>query len=232
MGRGLLSTAKVARGAVFCAANAPEWLGRHYNGTDKLEHGYLPYYSTHFRSMRFRRMLVFEIGVGGYDNVAAGGSLQLWRDYLIRSTIIGLDVHHKNVQLGRRVRFDRADQNSQADLLDVVDRHGSPDIVIDDGSHVGDHIHTSFETLWPMLRPGGWYVVEDLATSFFPDFGGGDPPPPKSGVGLARTAVEAVVSHDPTFTQHPEFGPAPTLQRPDVTAVHCYPGIAFFRKAV
>lgn len=35
------------------------------------------------------------------------------------------------------------------------------DLVIDDASHLVDHTRTSFELLFPRLRPGGRYIIED-----------------------------------------------------------------------
>lgn len=35
------------------------------------------------------------------------------------------------------------------------------DVVIDDASHLYGPTVASFETLFPMLRPGGWYLIED-----------------------------------------------------------------------
>jgi hypothetical protein len=42
--------------------------------------------------------------------------------------------------LGPRVSLVRADQSDEAALMALVDRFGRPDVVIDDGSHVGEHI--------------------------------------------------------------------------------------------
>ena len=40
-------------------------------------------------------------------------------------------------------------------------------MVIDDGSHVPEHQVISFEALWPSVKPGGIYVVEDVETSWW-----------------------------------------------------------------
>ena len=45
--------------------------------------------------------------------------------------------------------------------------HGPFDVIIDDGSHVPSHQKLTFQTLWPHLRPGGLYAVEDIETSFW-----------------------------------------------------------------
>ncbi len=59
-------------------------------------------------------------------------------------------------------------QDDPAFLRSVIDEMGSPDIILDDGSHVSDHQKISFETLWPLLKVGGLYVIEDLHTAYFP----------------------------------------------------------------
>lgn len=225
------SVARTVRGIAFGPANAPDWIGKRYGGTDKFDHGYLKHYRCHFGSLRFRRNLVFEIGVGGHGDIHPGGSLPMWRDYLLRSTIIGLDIHPKAVEFGSRVEFVQVDQNNPDALESVVAKYGRPNIVIDDGSHVGEHIHTSFETLWPHVAARGLYVVEDLAASYFPHSGGGDPAPPTSGVGLIQSLIGDVEARDPTFTLWPEWGSRSAPVHDDVAAVLCYPGIAFVQKA-
>ena len=46
------------------------------------------------------------------------------------------------------------------------------DVIVDDGSHVSAHVILSFETLYPSLKPGGIYIVEDIGTSYWPHYGG------------------------------------------------------------
>src|SRR5690606_25272310 len=55
----------------------------------------------------------------------------------------------------------------------VVGEMGGIDIVLDDGSHVAAHQATSFDVLFPLLAEGGLYVVEDLHTAYWREFGGG-----------------------------------------------------------
>ena len=35
-------------------------------------------------------------------------------------------------------------------------------MIVDDGSHAVNHIWATLNALWPVLKPGGVYVVEDL----------------------------------------------------------------------
>lgn len=228
-------TLRAVRGTAFGATNGPDWLARSYRSTDKVAHGYLHYYRAHFGPLRFRRMTVLEIGVGGYDAPSPGGSLALWRDYFPRSTIVGMDLHPKAVAFGPRVKFEQGDQSSVADLQALVDRHGVPSVVIDDGSHVAEHIQASFAFLWPLLSAGGIYVIEDLCTSYHRDFGGGRPAPPESAIGLLQSLAGDTQAQDPAYA-HADFaeyrlGDAPEALHERVAAVHVYPGIAFIEKA-
>lgn len=43
-----------------------------------------------------------------------------------------------------------------------VCRKYPPTIVVDDGSHRADHVLSTFECVFPLLLPGGCYVIEDL----------------------------------------------------------------------
>ena len=65
-------------------------LGR-IHGTDKVwAHHYDRQYQAHFRLLRWNRLNLLEIGVGGDDNPDQGGnSLRMWKDYFPRATFTG-----------------------------------------------------------------------------------------------------------------------------------------------
>jgi len=46
-------------------------------------------------------------------------------------------------------------------------RTGGWDIIIDDGSHIPRHQLVSFSALFPFVRPGGVYVIEDIESSYY-----------------------------------------------------------------
>jgi hypothetical protein len=48
-----------------------------------------------------------------------------------------------------------------------------PDVILDDGSHVMNHIEATFSHLYPKMNKNGVYMVEDLHTAYWPNFGGG-----------------------------------------------------------
>jgi len=144
-------------------------LARKY-GTDKIDcHTYTPIYERYFADLEPK--LVFEIGVGGYGDPNQGGaSLRMWRDYFMSAEILSLDIYPKDIDEERITIY----QGSQTDesLMSFILNGLEPDIIIDDGSHVCEHVITTFEILFPYLRDGGWYVIEDTQTSYLPELKG------------------------------------------------------------
>jgi len=57
-------------------------------------------------------------------------------------------------------------------LIDVSKDIGEIDLIIDDGSHLNEHVITTFELLFPKLKNGGIYVIEDTQTSYWESYGG------------------------------------------------------------
>jgi demethylmacrocin O-methyltransferase len=132
-------------------------------GADKSSrvHGYTRAYERHFAPLRDRPIALLEIGVG------SGASLRLWRDYFPHATVYGLDVAGGGSLELPGVRVFRGDQGDRATLERLVADTGPLDIVIDDGGHLWAQQILSFKTLYPHLKPGGYYVVEDLHTSYW-----------------------------------------------------------------
>jgi len=117
---------------------------------------YLRHYDAFFSEFRREPINVIEIGV------ANGASLNVWLRYFERARIVGIDINPACAQFARgRAQVRIGSQNDPEFLLKVA-AEAPPTIIIDDGSHIGAHITTSFETLFPKLAPGGVYVIEDL----------------------------------------------------------------------
>lgn len=147
-------------------------LARKY-GTDKYLNKYTIAYERHFADIRRRRLNILEIGIGGGRHPDRGGeSLRMWRDYFPNSMIYGLDIHDKRRHESRRIRVFQGDQNDPVFLARVAGEIGDLDIVIDDGSHVNEHMITSFRSLFPRVVDGGIYAIEDLSTAYWPEYGG------------------------------------------------------------
>jgi hypothetical protein len=184
-------------------------------------HSYTPLYERHLAELRHRPVRLLEIGIGGYDSPTWGGaSLRMWREYFRRGEIHGLDIEEKRID-EPRIHVHRGDQSDQSFLHDLARRHGPFDIVIDDGSHVNAHIRASFEALFvDHLKPGGYYIVEDMSTAYLAEYGGGPPGHPGTSVELVQSLV------DDLNRQHW----AGRSARP-VRALHVYEKLAFIRRS-
>lgn len=188
---------------------------------------YIPHYFQRFAAFRDRRMTVLEIGVGGYEDAASGGnSLKLWRDFFPNAQILGLDYYDKQGLNGDRILTVQGDQSDPVFLERLGREHGPFDIIIDDGSHKPPHIRQSFASLWTHLSADGWYVIEDMQTSYWEIFDGtsirGARP---TTMDLLRDLIEAL--------HHSEIdvvGYQPTELDQTIVGIEIMRNIAFIRK--
>jgi demethylmacrocin O-methyltransferase len=139
------------------------------------EHSYGAAYDRFFRRLKYKRITLLEIGIGGYDHYSGGSSLAAWQWYFPFGKIIGCDIHDKRELARGRIRVHVIDQSSSTDLVDLSAQEGPFDIIIDDGSHVNSHQIFTFQHLIDSLKPGGIYVIEDTQTSYWPEYGGKPP---------------------------------------------------------
>ncbi|HTZ69708.1 MAG TPA: CmcI family methyltransferase, partial [Acetobacteraceae bacterium] len=138
---------------------------------------------------------ILEVGIGGYaDPLSGGGSLRMWHDYFPKARIFGLDLHAKSFHIADRVRLYQGSQTDAA-LLRKIDRDaGGFDIIIDDGSHINEHVIATFNIMFPLLKMGGLYVVEDMQTSYWPVLGGSsdNPDSPRTMVGYFKSLIHGL----------------------------------------
>ena len=63
-------------------------------------------------------------------------------------------------------------------------QEGDPfDVIIDDGSHINMEVLLTFNFLFPYVKPGGMYIIENIHTSFIVDHYNG-------GMGVPATTIE------------------------------------------
>lgn len=115
---------------------------------------------------------IVEIGV------KAGGSTAMIALLADPRLLLAIDLAQEVPPLLTRFLHDRdlehrvvtafgTDQGDQAALTRIVDdaRSSEPlDLIIDDGSHILGPTRASFEVLFPRLRPGGLFVIEDWSS--------------------------------------------------------------------
>ena len=148
-------------------------------GTLSEAHGYTRVYSRLFEKFRDRKIILLEIGLHRFDvdrrrDGAAQGetkpaiarkapSLEMWRSYFPRGKIFGFDIDDFSTVSIDRCTILRGDMASPDDLKRLTDSIGEPiDIVIDDGSHASHHQQIALGHIFPHVKPGGMYVIEDL----------------------------------------------------------------------
>ncbi len=146
-----------------------------YFETDKWgDHWYTQHYQRYFRPLRKQRLNLLEIGVGGYEDAKRGGeSLRMWKAYFPNARIVGIDLADKTHFREPRIDIRQCDQTDADKLTRLSAEYGGFDIIIDDGSHLNEHVIKTFGILFPLLRPNGIYAVEDTQTSYWPTWGGG-----------------------------------------------------------
>jgi hypothetical protein len=199
------------------------------NNTDKWgSHWYAQHYERHLAPLRRKRLNILEIGIGGYeDPELGGGSLRMWRTYFSRSRIYGIDIYDKTRHDERRIKTFTGSQVDEGFLDEVVKKIGRLNIVIDDGSHLNDHVLRTFELLFPRLAEGGTYVIEDTQTSYWRGYGGSseDLDRPDTIMGFFKKLVDGL--------NHAEFEierSGPSYYDRNIVAIHFYHNLIFVQK--
>lgn len=156
--------AELARNPLFAHFVA----GRSNRPLDKWVH-YFPIYHRHLERYRDQPIKVLEIGV------YRGGGLEMWDWYFGgRASLVGLDIDEDaKLSVAGSYPVVLGDQEDPEVLIALEREHGPFDVIIDDGGHTMGQQIMSAETLFPLLRDGGTYLVEDVHTSYWAEFGGG-----------------------------------------------------------
>lgn len=133
--------------------------------TDKYNHGYIPIYEVYFNEKNDVKN-VLEIGV--YQ----GESLKYLSSKFDSATIYGLDIEDKTIYNSTNIKTFICDQSNREHLLDFIKNNNIEfDIIIDDGGHTMKQQQTSFGFLFQKLKKGGLYILEDLHTSRWENYG-------------------------------------------------------------
>ena len=144
-------------------------------------HNYIPGYTNLFENIRNDTKVILEIGIGSIENgqmsgviplgYKTGNSLRCWSEYFTNAVIYGMDIFDCSHVDNEKIKTFIADQYNQSDLLKVINSINSPiDIIIDDGSHIGEHQVFSFIVLNKYLSPNGIYVIEDIQPQYIDKF--------------------------------------------------------------
>ena len=137
-----------------------------------------------------------------------GASSAFWFEYFKPDKLVAVDFLHREDDPefvayvkrkkaeGRLKTYWRTDQSDRTRLAEIAKAEfdGRLDLVIDDASHELHATKASFETLFPLLRSGGWYIIEDWIWETVPCYREPDHPwATREGlVGLVQHCVSLV----------------------------------------
>lgn len=115
---------------------------------------------------------IFEIGM--YE----GGSLVLWDKLFRPDCLVGLDRRARPIEPLEQYRagrphihtyYARGQDAPGAIMAARAHFKKGIDLVIDDASHLYEETRKTFENIFPLVRPGGLYIIEDWAWAHRPD---------------------------------------------------------------
>ena len=146
------------------ASSAPslaELAERH--GTDKsmIGHAYVNLYAMLLDAHRESVLNVTEVGV------MHGASVLMWADYFPNAQVLGLDYRMTATAINRtasqpRIHLHQADASLPSVLEKLQLANESMDLVVEDASHAHEDSHRIAANLWQLVKPGGFYVIEDV----------------------------------------------------------------------
>lgn len=199
-------------------------------GADKASdfHDYTSVYSQYFGRLKNKPVRLLEIGI------CKGRSVELWEEYFPHGELYFIDITYDFLEVFPvRSTFYLADQEKPEDLARVVrDSGGEFDIIIDDGGHTMNQQIVSFRELFPHLKSGGIYIVEDLHTSYWPMYGGGDGP--NTTLAYLKRLIDDVNAVGARTKKASHLNLDPSLEltpyQKEILSIHFYDSVAVILK--
>lgn len=159
-------------------------------GSDKgsTKHRYTELYHMLFSPLRGRKITFMEMGllIGGPEHGVDADrktrdlpSIRMWLEYFPKAQIIGLDISDFSWFEHDRFRFLRCDMDRRENITEATETLSAPDVILDDASHASHHQQNAFLELFPKLKSGGLYIIEDLRWQ----------PPAYEQQGITKTAA-------------------------------------------
>jgi len=144
-------------------------------GGDAARNRYVDEYVRLFDDIRDNKINFLEIGI------FQGRSLAMWSDYFSNGKIYGIDidstefelVYPELLEMGA-FENDNLHEVIQGDTTDsailnwnngsVFKTESRFSVIIDDGDHTHLGQLATFKNFFPLLEPGGFYIIEDIAS--------------------------------------------------------------------
>jgi len=137
-------------------------------------HNYVDAYEILFSTLGIPVVNFLECGIGTNNtliesNMGVGGkpgaSLRLWSEFFPSAMIYGVDIDDSILFQEAKIKTFQMDQTSELSIKNFLREVNflKFDVIIDDGLHSFQANKTLFDNLNFYLRPGGIYVIEDIA---------------------------------------------------------------------
>jgi hypothetical protein len=151
---------------------------------DKYWHGYADYYDKSLSHLRNKKIKMIEIGIGTWEegdssmkyhwndksdakkvNYKPGNSLRTWKKYFNNlDYILGIDIKQDCMFEEPNIKTELLDSTVLNNGDKVNHKYGNNfDIILDDGLHSIDAQVKTFNNFWPLLKPNGIYLIEDIS---------------------------------------------------------------------
>lgn len=105
---------------------------------------------------------ILEIGV------QSGGSIRAWKSwYEDQLYLVGVDIEPRCLRShspAENIFVEIGSQLNETFLMEVCNKHGPFDFIIDDGGHTAHMVKTSLKTMFPSpkcMKFPSWYIIED-----------------------------------------------------------------------
>ncbi|MER2599673.1 MAG: hypothetical protein ABTQ73_09140 [Caldilineales bacterium] len=157
--------------------------GSHKGSISSVAHrealNYTDIYEAYLGRLRRTPLNILQIGLGATARrrsrsqdtneiyLADGIPLKIWHDYFEAATIYGMDTNPCISMTSERITTFVLDAGNPQDIQSLAAATGEVvfDLIFDDGSHHPEAQQLALGLLFPRLRAGGLYFIEDLMSN-------------------------------------------------------------------
>ena len=149
-------------------------------------HSYSPEYYNLLNENKNIYKNILEIGIGTNElmkplcgpNYNVGASLIAWSEFFPNANIFGLDIRKDVLFTDKNISCFFTDQSNESELektiLEIKNHSESQnltfDLILDDGSHVYEHMVLTFKVLSKYIKINGLYIIEDIQNQYLQSF--------------------------------------------------------------
>ena len=153
-------------------------LGKKHNTDKATRHGYTKIYHDLFSKYENDDIKILEIGAD------LGASHMMWKDYFVNGKVYCLDpfftisgngtptdviktkLENEGIIVHKGNMLNREDNEKIAEMADY-----EFDFIVEDAAHVSDATQMALGSLFPYLKSGGMYIIEDISTAIRRTYG-------------------------------------------------------------